>query len=367
MKSLLRPSWPKQTLSLLCARSAVEAIGLDSRHTPLHRTLHRGIATSTAISTPSQPPKLIISPGSVHHNSLPSFLEYAKRVNLSPTKTVYVGTHYEYTVALSLLRLGFSLLRTGRRSDAGIDLIGHWSLPTFPEPLPVIVQCKARTCSLYPQHVRELEGAFQGIPAEWRKRDVMGLLVTTHKATKGVLETLGMNRWPMGFVKISRTGTVEQFIWNRSAGERGLEGVGVTVRHTPMALVVGKRNVLPEAQYEQGEEGSGWSVEEKDDSRKRKAVRWRNTGTKKDIQLTWMGQPIFLDREELDEETKRLGEGIAVVEDQEEPAEPRKDANRSGTAKRRGRPKGSRNKMVASAEAVIPARRRGRPKGSKNK
>ncbi|KAF2259001.1 hypothetical protein CC78DRAFT_449711, partial [Lojkania enalia] len=171
-------------------------------------------------------------PGSPYHNSLPSFLAYASRVNLSPTKTVYVGTHYEYVTALSLLRLGFSLLRTGRKSDAGIDLIGHWLLPPLRSPIPVIVQCKARNITLSPKHVRELEGALQGVPPEWRGKDVLGLLVTTRGATRGVLEALGRNRKAMGFVKVSREGTVEQFVWNKAAGERGLEGVGVTVRHT---------------------------------------------------------------------------------------------------------------------------------------
>lgn len=182
----------------------------------------RSITTSTTIAKGSQLPKLIITPGSAHHNSLPTFLEYAKRVNLSPTKTVYVGTHYEYIVALSLLRLGFSLLRTGRSADQGIDLIGHWTLPPVPAPLPVIVQCKFRSAPLSPQHVRELEGAFQGIPAEWRRKDVFALLVTTKKATKGVMDALSQSRWPMAFLKISRTGVVEQFLWNHNASERGL-------------------------------------------------------------------------------------------------------------------------------------------------
>ncbi|KAF2122393.1 hypothetical protein BDV96DRAFT_466969, partial [Lophiotrema nucula] len=245
--------------------------------------------------TPAQLPRLIITPGSVHHNSLPSFLEYANRVNLAPTKTVYVGTHYEYVVALSLIRLGFSLLRTGRKSDAGIDLIGHWILPPLQEPLPVIVQCKARKSGLSPKHIRELEGAFQGIPAEWRRKNVLGLLVTTCKATRGVLEALGGNRWPMAYVKISRSGTIEQFLWNRAATERGLEGVGVTVRHTPRIL-------LSEEELVQGEEGNGWKVEGRGRKKKKKVIE----GTRKDIQLTWMGSPVFPDREGLDGETMRL-------------------------------------------------------------
>ncbi|ORY18606.1 hypothetical protein BCR34DRAFT_444233, partial [Clohesyomyces aquaticus] len=269
----------------------------------------RPISTSTTITTPAQLPKLMISPGSAHHNSLPSFLEYADRVNLAPSKTVYVGTHYEYVAALSLMRLGFSLIRTGKRSDAGIDLIGHWILSPLPEPLPVIVQCKAMSRGLSPKHVRELEGAFQGIPAEWRKKEVLGLLVSTNKATKGVLETLGLNRHPMGFLKVSRSGQVEQFLWNRSAAERGLEGVGVTIRHTPRIML------LEHKIEEQGEEGEGWVPGKNVKRNTMRTRKFRDAGTSKDIQLTWMGQPIFPDRQGLDEETKKLGDEIAGVDD----------------------------------------------------
>ncbi|KAF2732720.1 hypothetical protein EJ04DRAFT_535871 [Polyplosphaeria fusca] len=326
-------------------------------------------------------PKLIISPGSAHHNSLPSFLEYADRVKLAPTRTVYVGTHFEYTAALSLLRLGFSLLRTGKKSDAGIDLIGHWILPLdhLPAPIPVIVQCKARQSGLGPSHVRELEGAFHGIPADWRKKDVLGLLVSTCKATKGVLDALGGNRWPMAFVKISRTGTIQQFLWNPSAAERGLEGVGVTIRHKPRVL-------LPEQEIEEYDrEANGLMKKRK--KRKRKSVEI--AGTNKDIQLTWMGSPMFPDREGLDRETEALMgvlAGEVEAEGREGPVKsksvvkstPSKVQRRvqrkvqgkgaaktaPGLPKRRGRPPGSRNRITA---APLAPRKRGRPPGSKNK
>ncbi|KAF2467355.1 uncharacterized protein BDR25DRAFT_234784 [Lindgomyces ingoldianus] len=322
MLSLLRSSCLKQARPLLA-----------------HFHSLRTISTSTIITTPAQLPKIIITPGSAHHNSLPSFLEYANRVNLSPSKTVYVGTHYEYVAALSLLRLGFSLLRTGRKSDAGIDLIGHWILPQLPEPLPVIVQCKARSCGLAPKHVRELEGAFQGTPAEWRKKDVLGLLVTTQKATRGVLEALGMNRWPMGFVKVSRTGTVEQFLWNRKNGKK----------------------------------------------RRRNAGQYKDAGARKDIQLTWMGEPIFPDREGLDEETMRLGDEITREDDVVEVKKIGKTKSKVKAIKksvgkktvlkkatelpantRKGRSPGSLSKKTLTTAAEVPSRR-GRPKGSKNK
>ncbi|EKG14283.1 Endonuclease TnsA /resolvase Hjc/tRNA endonuclease [Macrophomina phaseolina MS6] len=179
----------------------------------------------------------IVAQGSTNHHDLPSFLAYAERVNLSPDRTVYVGTHYEYTVAASLKRYGFDLTRTGRASDLGIDLLGTWTLPV-PEnapprglPLRVLIQCKATTKTLNPQHVRELEGAFTGAPAQWREGDFLGLLASTQKVSKGVLHALSRSRWPMGFLKVRSDGRVEQFVWNPSARSRGLEGLGVGLRY----------------------------------------------------------------------------------------------------------------------------------------
>lgn len=74
-------------------------------------------------------------PGSERHSDLESFLEYAKRLKLAETSTIYVGTHYEYTVSFSLQSLGFDLTRTGRASDYGSDLLSHWSVPSLPKPM----------------------------------------------------------------------------------------------------------------------------------------------------------------------------------------------------------------------------------------
>ena len=304
------------------------------RTAPQNVVMHRMKTTSTKKPTSDGIPKLIILPGSANHNSLSSFLEYAKKAQLAPKSTVYVGTHYEYTTALALMRLGFSLLRVGKGGDAGIDLIGHWVLAPFQEPLPVIVQCKARTVSIDPSNVRELEGSFQGMPASWRKKGVLALLVTAAKATKGVLEALGQSRWPMGFVLVTREGIIRQFVWNRAASERGLEGVGVTVRHTPRILTTS-------------------SESEKDDESAAKkggkhADRFENAGTEKDIQLTWMGSPIFPVRRTLDQKTVELMRGIKPGEDAEV------EDGKSGA-------------LNGSSEEKTTPRKRGRPKGSKNK
>ncbi|KAG9238842.1 hypothetical protein BJ875DRAFT_285134 [Amylocarpus encephaloides] len=168
---------------------------------------------------------------SAHHNDLPSFLEYASRIELDKTSTTYVGTHYEYTVLHSLARLGLSLKRIGGKSDHGIDLLGTWCLPSQMETLKVLVQCKALARKAEPSLVRELEGAFVGAPTGWRGSGALAFLVTQKTATKGVREALGRSRWPMGFITCESDGKLLQMLWNRRAAERGLEGIGVEVKY----------------------------------------------------------------------------------------------------------------------------------------
>ncbi|KAF2089721.1 hypothetical protein K490DRAFT_21584, partial [Saccharata proteae CBS 121410] len=167
---------------------------------------------------------------SENHHDMKSFLEYAERVGLSHNSTSFVGTHYEYTVLENLKRLGFAFVRTGRASDQGIDLQGAWHVPELSSPLRALVQCKV-TKKLSPSYIRELEGAFTGMPAEWREGEYIGLLATTQHATKGVTEALTRSRWPMGFLNIKEDGVVMQFLWNASAAARGLEGLGTTIRY----------------------------------------------------------------------------------------------------------------------------------------
>ncbi|KAF2101822.1 hypothetical protein NA57DRAFT_11109, partial [Rhizodiscina lignyota] len=168
---------------------------------------------------------------STQHNDLNSFLQYAKSNGTSQTSTVYVGTLYEYTVIESMKRFGFDLTRTGKASDLGIDLLGHWTVPSLPVPIRTLVQCKARSKKLRPENVRELEGAFSGAPAGWRGDGVLGFLVAAESATKGMRDALVRSKWPLGFLQVSRGGAVEQFLWNHSAAEKGLEGMGVTAKY----------------------------------------------------------------------------------------------------------------------------------------
>lgn len=171
-------------------------------------------------------------PPTTNHHDLGSFLDYAERSGLDPTSQVYVGTRYEYTVAQNLNQYGFSLRRIGGRSDYGTDLLGTWIVPSAGEPLKVLVQCKALARKSAPNLIRELEGAFVGAPVGWRGHGVLGLFVTENPATKGVRDSLGRSRWPMGFIYCSREGQVRQMLWNQRAEEEGLEGLGVGTRYS---------------------------------------------------------------------------------------------------------------------------------------
>ena len=61
----------------------------------------------------------------------------------------------------------------------------------------------------------------------------MALLASTREATKGIREAMTRSRWPMGFLNVTPDGSVQQFLWNHSATEKGLEGMGVALRHAP--------------------------------------------------------------------------------------------------------------------------------------
>ncbi len=168
---------------------------------------------------------------SPNHHDLPSFLEYASRIEIDTNSTTYVGTHYEYTTQTALERLGMSLKRVGGRSDCGIDLLGTWALPSTPQPLKVLIQCKAFARKIEPSQARELEGAFVGAPTGWRGSGVLGLLVSQNSATRGVREALGRSRWPMGYVLCAADGKILQMLWNRRAEQEGLEGIEVGLKY----------------------------------------------------------------------------------------------------------------------------------------
>jgi hypothetical protein len=165
------------------------------------------------------------------HHDLPSFIEYASRNNVDTNSTTYIGTHYEYTVKKSMERLGMTLQQVGGRSDCGIDLLGTWSLPTAPQPLKILIQCKAFANKIKPAQARELEGTFVGAPPGWRNSSVLAFLVSQQAATKGVREALGRSRWPMGYILCQSDGRVLQMLWNRRAADEGLAGLDVELQY----------------------------------------------------------------------------------------------------------------------------------------
>ena len=194
------------------------------------------------------------------HSDLPSFLDHASRVNLASTSTVFVGTHYEYTVRTSLERLGMSLMRVGGRSDAGIDLLGQWDLAALSlddeqqrqnRPLKILVQCKALRRRAGPHLIRELEGAFAGAPVAYRgRRDVLAILTAPREATAGVRDAMGRSRLPLAFAMIGLQGRVTQFLWNQVARDIGLHGFGVTTSHI---TVDDPASTKTEARYDHGD------------------------------------------------------------------------------------------------------------------
>ncbi|KAI9830945.1 MAG: hypothetical protein M1819_005328 [Sarea resinae] len=244
--------------------------------------------------TPAPPPPP--SPISTTHTSLPTFLAYAAHVSLAPTSPTYIGTHYEYTCASSLSRLQMRLTRVGGRADNGVDLVGHWAVPSALHALRVLVQCKALSRAPGPHLVRELEGAFAGAPVGWRasrsggnggdassragrgnarKTDeeeehgkgasIIGLLACPLPATKGVRDALARSAWPLGFVCVGLNGTVRQMVWNERARRAGLEGLAVEVRYVAA---------------DQDEEGAGLG-EDGDGAE-----------LKQEVVLTWRGEVV---------------------------------------------------------------------------
>jgi Protein of unknown function (DUF2034) len=172
---------------------------------------------------------------SSNHHTQETFLQQSQRTGLDPASTVFTGTRYEYLTLTSLRRLGIELVRIGGTGDKGVDLAGFWHLPQWPsekplssghlsptsetetdiqgglrETIKVVVQCKrisatARAAkTLNPNAVRELEGAFRGAPSGWRGTTgadtVMGLLISTRSATKGVVESLKRSERPLGYI-----------------------------------------------------------------------------------------------------------------------------------------------------------------------
>ena len=225
----------------------------------------------------AHPPLRSLLPENKLHSSLPSFLKHARRTGLNPTTSSFLGTRYEYLAQDALQRLGFEILKTGKTGDRGVDLAGWWHLPSAQrvgvaaeaERLRVLVQCKRvkGTTRLTPAAVRELDGAFLGAPAGWRSDGVLGVIVSTRPATKGVITALGSSKRGLVWVCMEEHDVVEagvdrpglvsegdadevvgeshalgsengvqgriiQLLYNNAARQHGLEGLDVIKRHS---------------------------------------------------------------------------------------------------------------------------------------
>lgn len=226
--------WPRWA-GIQALQSPRTTHSLASRYFHISRTLSTTEKDDTESPTPITPTNTLVYPDAptTAHHDLASFLAYAKRINLNKASTTFIGTHFEYTVAAALSDYGLHLRRVGGQSDLGIDLLGTWSVPSSPsQPLKVVLQCKAVT-SPRPHLLRELEGAFVGASPGWRGRDVLGFLVTNGTATDGMRSAMARSRWPMGCISCSRTGHVQQIIWNRHVDAQGFQGMGIGLQYSP--------------------------------------------------------------------------------------------------------------------------------------
>lgn len=224
-----------------------------------------------------RPPLATLLPASnAQHSDLNSFLAHARRTGLNPSVQTFLGTRYEYLAQDALARVGFELLRTGKSGDRGVDLAGWWHLPDADDTqrLRALVQCKRLKgkAKLTPATIRELEGSFLGAPAGWRGDDVLGIIVSTRPATKGMITALSSSKRGLVWVCLeelegqaqdgaestSSDGTVDssaglgqgeesneteqqaydavpsriiQVLYNQQARRLGLEGLDVVKRH----------------------------------------------------------------------------------------------------------------------------------------
>ncbi|KAK9450671.1 uncharacterized protein V1518DRAFT_425446 [Limtongia smithiae] len=156
------------------------------------------------------------------HDSLASFLIYARQTNLSTSSTYYVGTCYEYAVLDALKFARMSLERCGGTGDNGIDLRGTISLAA--KPSPVLVQCKHEKTKPGVRHIRELEGACAGYSA-----DTLGVLAARWPMTTAAQRTFLMSDRALMFTLVTppeEGATVKQMIWNNSA-QKLLKGLSV--------------------------------------------------------------------------------------------------------------------------------------------
>ncbi|PYI17170.1 hypothetical protein BO99DRAFT_389182 [Aspergillus violaceofuscus CBS 115571] len=186
--------------------------------------------------------QLPVPPISKHkHYNRASFIDFARRHDLSRSSTLFIGNLYEYTVQTELRHAAALLLhRTGGRSDNGIDHLGTWHLPGHEVPIHVAVQCKAHRRRVGPQSIRELEGVIaRRMPHTWRLEGSteagprVGMLVNRREASAGVRAALQRSALPLVYLMVDLRGTLRQALWNEAVDALGVAPLGVEVPYPP--------------------------------------------------------------------------------------------------------------------------------------
>jgi hypothetical protein len=140
-----------------------------------------------------------------------------------------------------------TLLRTGGKSDRGLDLCGTWSPPTSAglpsRNLTVYVQCKAERKRAGPKYLRELEGTL-GLS---RDADSLGILASASPCTPGMRQHMFLSKKPLAYCSVApydQGGYLMQFLWNSVAGGLIGRAVGVTTKYVTGTEDVRKEAVL---------------------------------------------------------------------------------------------------------------------------
>ncbi|PYH76229.1 hypothetical protein BO82DRAFT_296792 [Aspergillus uvarum CBS 121591] len=291
--------------------------------------------------------QLPVPPISKHkHYNRASFIDFARRHDLSRSSTLFIGNLYEYTVQTELRHAAALLLhRTGGRSDNGIDHLGTWHLPGHEVPIHVAVQCKAHRRRVGPQSIRELEGVIaRRMPHTWRLQGQepgqveagprVGMLVNRREASAGVRAALQRSALPLVYLMVDLRGVLRQALWNEAVEALGVAPLGVEVPYPPPIRLTwdrdGLQHALPgmdqiEARMLQQEEKwwALWNLAPDDQETRYEALSVIQSRFPEEKPLLWAkrGVPSMLsqrDREGLLRELKMMGLSEGPVGEQQQ-------------------------------------------------
>ncbi|KAK9386863.1 hypothetical protein V1515DRAFT_603181 [Lipomyces mesembrius] len=179
-----------------------------------------------------------------YHDSLDTFLQYAKHHGLPVHTTYYVGTVYEYVVLDSLTKSArMNLEHSGGTGDNGVDLRGTMSTYKFEKKIPVVVQCKYEQKKPGARLFRELEGSLVNA-----NPDTLAVLAAPLPATSAGKRVLASSDKAIAFCLIlgyEEGGVATQMIWNSTADKllRGLRVASVYREATVDGKVITVRSM----------------------------------------------------------------------------------------------------------------------------